>query len=201
MIFQSTAISTVVSDFCSSYRIEWRFIPERSPHFGRLWEAAVKSTKTHLRRCETILWRTHYCISSSWSLPEQPPFSACKYSWWWRHWGPDAWIFLDRQTPFCALPDPSFSYHSISLLRRWHLCQNLVHHFWQRWSTEYLTLLNRYNKWHHPTRNLDVVILKEDGTIPTQWPLARVARVYPGKDKLVRDADVKTAEGTYLQKA
>lgn len=128
MIFQSTAISTVVSDFCSSYRIEWRFIPERSPHFGRLWEAAVKSTKTHLRRCETILWRTHYCISSSWSLPEQPPFSACKYSWWWRHWGPDAWIFLDRQTPFCALPDPSFSYHSISLLRRWHLCQNLVHH-------------------------------------------------------------------------
>ena len=28
--------------------------------------------------------------------------------------------------PMKALPDPSFSYRSLSLLRRWHLCQALV---------------------------------------------------------------------------
>ena len=43
----------------------------------------------------------------------------------------------------------------------------------------------------------DLVILKEDGTIPTNWPLARVTQVYPGKDGLVRVATVKTTKGTY----
>ena len=40
----------VVSEFCSTQGIEWKFIPQHSPHFGGLWEAAVKSTKRHLRR-------------------------------------------------------------------------------------------------------------------------------------------------------
>ena len=32
-----------ISEFCSTQSIEWRFIPEHAPHFGGLWEAAVKA--------------------------------------------------------------------------------------------------------------------------------------------------------------
>ena len=39
-----------ISSFCSVQNIQWRFIPEHAPHFGGLWEAAVKSFKSHLRR-------------------------------------------------------------------------------------------------------------------------------------------------------
>ena len=40
----------IISDFCSLQNISWSFIPEHAPHFGGLWEAAVKSMKLHLKR-------------------------------------------------------------------------------------------------------------------------------------------------------
>ena len=45
--------------------------------------------------------------------------------------------------------------------------------------------------------SVDDVVVREDGMVPTLWPLARVVRVYPGKDGLVRVVDVKTSKGVY----
>ena len=39
-----------VADLCTHQRIDWKFIPENVPHFGSLWEAAVRSFKQHLRK-------------------------------------------------------------------------------------------------------------------------------------------------------
>ena len=62
--------------------------------------------------------------------------------------------------PVTAILDPQISYRAVSLLRRWHLCQCLVRHFWQRWENEYLSKLN---KWRYPTRNVAV------GDIVVRW--------------------------------
>ena len=45
-----TKTKEAVCNFCSTQDIKWHFIPERSPHFGGLREAAVKSFKTDLSR-------------------------------------------------------------------------------------------------------------------------------------------------------
>ncbi len=45
----------------------------------------------------------------------------------------------------------------------------------------------------------EVIILREDGLIPTKWPLAKVTKVYPGNDDLVRAVDVLTSKGTYTR--
>ena len=47
---ESQKVQKAVSEFCSMQNIQWKFTPERAPHFGGIWEAAVKSMKTHLRR-------------------------------------------------------------------------------------------------------------------------------------------------------
>ena len=173
-----------VTDVCSTLGIEWRFIPEHGPHFSGLWEAAVKSVKTHLHRImgevkltfeelTTVLTQIEACLNSRPLVPDEDGIEALTPG-----------HFLIGQ-PLCALPDPSSSHRSISLLKRWDLCQNLIRHFWKRWSTEYLT---SFNKWRHPSRNRqvgDVVVLKEDNVMPTKWPLARVVEVHRGKDGLV----------------
>lgn len=87
--------------------------------------------------------------------------------------------------PFEALPDSAFSYCPVTLLCRWHLCQNFLRHFWQRWSMDYLTHLRRYAKWHKPSPNIsvgDVIVLNETGLTPTTWVLGHVIEVFPGKD-------------------
>ncbi len=194
-----------ITSFLSSRNITWKFIPQHAPHFGGLWEAAVKSMKTHLRRIvgnvkltfeelSTVLTQIEACLNSR-------PLAPL----------PDSDEGLDVLTPghfligksLVALPDSTVTCpDSLSLLRRWRLCQALIRHFWRRWSTEYVVHIGRYTKWRHPTRNIrvgDLVVLREDSAISTKWPLARVIRVHPGRDNLVRVATVRTSTGVYTR--
>ena len=199
---ESQKTQNAVSQFCTSQKITWKFIPERSPHFGGLWESCVKSVKYHLRRIlsgvkltfeeyTTVLTQVEACLNSR-------PLVALSCN----DDGCDALTpghFLIGR-PLEALPDPAFSYRSVNLLRHWHLCQNLLRHFWQRWSVDYLASLRKYAKWHKPSPNLsvgDVVVLHEDKLTPTTWTLGRVVEVFPGNDGLVRVANVKTKLGIY----
>ncbi len=191
-----------VSEFCSTQRITWSFIPERAPHFGGLWESAVKSMKYHLKRVtanikltfeeySTVLVQVEACLNSRplISIPcDDDGINVLT----------PAHFLIGR--PMEALPDAAFSHRPISLLCRWHLCQNLVRQFWKRWMQEYLTSLKKYSKWHKPTRNFspgDVVVLHDDNVFPTKWPLGKVTRIFPGDDQLVRVVEVKTQVGTF----
>ena len=171
---------------------------EVHPRESSSWESAVKSVKTHLKHVvspvkltfeefTTVLTQIEACLNSRPLTPVNLPDD-------------DGIGHFLIGKPLISLPDPQLSYRSISLLRRWHLCQHLVRHFWECWHKEYLCTLNKYNKWRFPSRNIaidDVVILQENGTVPTKWPLARVVDTHPGQDNLVRVVTVRTSQGTY----
>ncbi len=178
-----------ISDFCSSQKIVWRLIPEQAPHFGGLWEAAVKGAKAHLKRVVanarltfeeyyTVLCQVEACLNSRPLVCDDDGVEALT----------PGHFLIGR--PLQLLPDsPSTFRDDVTLVRRWQLCQTLVHHFWRRWSADYLVTLRQFNKWQRPSRNArvgDVVVLQEDTLVPTKWPLARVTHVHPGRDGLVR---------------
>ena len=113
-----------VSQFCTSQRIDWKFIPERSPHFGGLWESCVKSMKYHLKRVTsevkltfeeytTVLAQVEACLNSR-------PLIALSCDDDGLEALTPGHFLIGR--PLHALPDPAFSYHSLPLLRSWNLC-------------------------------------------------------------------------------
>ena len=200
--FQNQKTQGLISEFSAIQNITWKFIPEHTPHFGGLWEAAVKSMKTHLKRVvgetkltfeelATILAQIEACLNSRPLVPLPCEGDTIEPL-------TPGHFLIGR--PLEALPDPSASYQSISLLRQWHLCQHITRHFWKRWSTKYISIIRRYVNWHHPSQNMqvgDLVLLQEDNLVPTKWPMGRTVDTHPGKDGFVRIVTVRTSNGTY----
>ena len=88
----------------------------------------------------------------------------------------------------------------LDLRKRWHRAQSLTNQFWKRWLREYLPTISTKPKWHNDAKTIgigDLVLLHDVSSPRGKWPLARVVDVYPGRDGIVRIADVKTKNGTY----
>ena len=162
----------------------------------------MKSTKYHLKHIvstvkltfeemSTVLTQIEACLNSRPLVPlicDEDGFEALT----------PGHFLIGRSLD--SLPDHFLSYRSIPLLRHWYLCQNLVRHFWQRWSTEYFSTLNKFAKWYRPSQNLsvgEIVVLQGEKVAPTRWPLAKVLQVHPGKDGIVRVVTVKMSYGIY----
>ena len=110
-------------------------------------------------------------------------------------------FFIGR--PITALPDPKTTgKETISLTRQKKRMDNLIREIWKKWSTEYLSNLQQGKKWQTGQTNIDindVVIIKEENTPPTLWPMGRITKVSDGNDKIVRDVELKASSGLFIR--
>ena len=50
ILLEKNSTQSTIQSYLLSQKVQWHFSTERAPHFGGLWEAAVKSAKRHLKR-------------------------------------------------------------------------------------------------------------------------------------------------------
>lgn len=201
-LFSSKHHQNEIIKSCLSRGITWKPIPPRSPHFGGLHEAAVKSTKYHLLRIVgnacltyeafyTLLTQVESILNSRplTSMSSDPNDLECL----------TAGHFLVG-TPLCAIPEPGDPNEKVLPTARYKFLTSLFSQFWERWSKEYLNELQQRHKWSSQQSNVklhSLVLLKEDGMPPLKWALGRIVKLYPGEDGVVRVVDVKMKNGIF----
>lgn len=201
-LFQTQQAEHAISSHCHAQGIEFKFIPPRSPNFGGLWEAAIKSLKNHLKSTigtevllkedlETLLIQIEACLNSRpltqlSSDPEDMETLTPGH-------------FLVHRS-LVSIPEPSYESLNVNRLDRFQKNQEFMRRIWKRWKTDYLSGLQQRTKWTSRRDNIKVgtmILLKEDNLPPLKWAIGRVVQIFQGKDGNVRVVEVRTKDGVY----
>lgn len=195
---------TYMNEASQAEQIEFRFNPPSSPHWGGVWEIQIKVVKSHLYRiigsqCLTFEELATLFVQIEAMLNSRPlcPMSSDPNDI--SALTPGHFLTLE---PLNALPDANLTTVNINRLNRWQLIQRFQQDFWKRWKTEYLQTLTQRAKWTQhckPLREGSIVIIKTENFNPLSWPLARVLKLHPGADGVVRCATVRTPQSTLVR--
>ncbi|XP_002741926.1 uncharacterized protein LOC100373242 [Saccoglossus kowalevskii] len=199
-----------VQALLAHHRTMWKFIPKRAPWVGGFYERMIGITKSTLKKVlgkacvtfdelQTILTEvesvindrplTHIASHADDLVPLTPSH-----------------LMIGRNVyslPYDAsnhLSDPiALTHHNVNL-RFEHLAK-LQRQFGKRWSAEYLTALReRHTHTAGGVKNNtikvgDIVLVHSDVEKRVNWHMAKVTRLLPGKDGLVRVVEIKTKLG------
>ena len=171
---QTSSFSQGVFPQLAARGTEWRFISPRAPHFGGLWEAAVRSFKHHLRRVvgsatfnfeefSTIATKIEVCLNSRLLCPlsneaNDPVALTLGH-------------FLVGMAPL-AFPEPLQDLSTrVPFNKRWQLLNQARDSFWVRWRKEVFSHFQQRAKWLTPQPSLkegDLVILTDELAPPAR---------------------------------
>ncbi|GFY33150.1 integrase catalytic domain-containing protein [Trichonephila clavipes] len=132
-----------------SENIDWKFIPPKSPYFGGLWEAGVKSVKHHLKRAvgnlhftfaefETIMIQAEEILNSRPLIPlssDVDNFDVLT----------PGHFLIGR--PITSIPEPNLIDVNENRLSRWEKIAVVVQRIWKKWKSDYLNTLQARSKW------------------------------------------------------
>ena len=183
---------------------KWSFNSPGSPHFGGLWESAVKSIKHHLRRVignttltfeefYTLLKQVEACLNSRPLVPLSDDPSDQNFL---------CPSFLLTQSNSYIVPEPNYLNTKIPPNQRYKMIQLLLQNWWKAWSCEYLQTLQERSKWTEKSKNInvgDIVLITDETLPPSKWPIGRILQTFPGPDDLTRVVEVKTCTSTLIR--
>ena len=102
------------------------------------------------------------------------------------------------------LPLGDFDENDLASRKKWRKVQAAIEIYWRRFIKEYIPSLNIRKRWSRedPSANIktgDLVLMVDDNASRGNWPLARVTKLYPGRDNVVRTVSLKTTKGFLIR--
>lgn len=145
---EQTWKTELVNDF-EEMETEWLFNPAAAPHFGGLWEAGVKSVKTHLiksvgtkaltfEELTTVIVQIEGILNSRPLCPlKNDPNDVVALT--------PAHFLIGE--PIVAPPEPILNEEPRNIVDRWKHLQTIRQSFWRSYLKDYLNRLQRRPKW------------------------------------------------------
>ena len=143
----------------------WATIPARASHFGGLWEAAIKSIKLHFQKIVGKATRLQLDEMYTITCHIEGIMNSRPITFF-----PNDALDNCPLTPSMLLTGFKLDYLPIVAniqdmkpdeqcpIKRFNYLQSMIHHFWERWSKEYLTELQVPQKNNKECNNLQKVI-------------------------------------------
>lgn len=184
--------------------INFCFNPPHSPHFGGTWEREIRAVKSALQVvlkdqvvAEEVLLTA--LIEIEGILNSKPlGYASADIA------DPDPitpnLLLMGRHDS--ALPQAVYGPSGTLSTRRWRHSQVISDHFWKRFIQNYLPGLQLRQKWRKSTDNMAVgqAVMIVDANLPRGlWPVGTISQVFPGTDGIVRAAEVKVKDSTYVR--
>ncbi|XP_062538823.1 uncharacterized protein LOC134207122 [Armigeres subalbatus] len=182
-LFEQEQFQNSVACNAATEDIEFKFIPARSPNFGGLWEAVVKSFKTTFKKVngtrtlqydemQTVFTQIEAVLNSRPLTPisnDPGDFEART---------PGHFLV---QRPFAAIAEPCLENIPTNRLSVWQRAQAYSQQIWKKWTTPYLSDLHNRTKWTRRRDNIAVgtiILLMDERLPPLKWNLGRVTEVF-----------------------
>ena len=194
--------SKLVSDTLLQHGATWHFNPPRCSHQGEFYEIVFRLVRKLMRSIVgeatldefdllTLIIEMERILNNRpiTSLPSAPhDLSAITPS------------MIKTGSVADSLPPDEFV-KADAYKKSWRKTQYSADLFWEKWTCEYLPLLQTRKKWLCTSRNLkpeDLVLVIDEQTKRGHWPKAIVQEVMPDSNGLVRRVHVRTAESRNL---
>ena len=190
-------------NYLAMNKIKWKFIAERAPWWGGMYERLVRSFKEPLKK---ILGKNTLTAEEMTTLLKE--IEAMVNSRPITHLSDDP-LEPRPLTPFhfligrngLGVPEvsggDSIQSSKIKLTRILRFKENLLNLFWKRWTTDYLSQLNISQKWNNeldPVLAGEIVLISEDNKPRLYWPMGVVTETFAGTDGLVRSAIIRVGK-------
>jgi hypothetical protein len=188
-----------VKEYCATKMIKWHFTTPRSPSAGGIYESGVKAMKHHLNRLldrpftyeqfYTILCKIEAILNSRPITPmSNDPEDV-------RALTPGHFLIGRALT---TLPESNQLDRKSAKVTHWEGLQKIQQKFWQLWYHDYLRQMQTRPAGFREEVKFklgDLVLLRDENLPPMKWLLGRIVKMFPGKDKVVRNVRVKTQDG------